>query len=613
MLLTDVPGKGGRREQTPAGGGRETRRTIVTDGYGEKVTGIVGVIGTAIEGNEVVLRLPERITAVDGFTLVQLHLAGLVEEIDVAVLAIEVLPGITGHHVHVVLAELLVEIGIEFQQGVAPQVGPLVKLADAGILGVLVGIERAREAAHLATGEGNIHTQVQVEAKGLETVDLVIQLGVADETVGIRVVPVAIDHIQRIGRSQHIRSEADTAAVTIVEITVGSGIVDAAVGIAEIGIQRRIEERSRTHGAAIGLVLQGNHALGIEVQGEVVVQEGRREGEIQSSLPVHRFLEGTLLVQITQGQAVRQVSHTTISTQVVLVGEGRAENQAAPVSGGRTQAGGEGITVGGSHGINLGHERAVFIGRHRIQAVGIVAYAEVADIGDLGILGNGALLGGDDDNTIGSAGSVDGGRGGVLQDGEALDVVGVDGGQRVGHTLTAVGSQRNAVDNHQRVVGGVQGSGTTHAEGGAGTRTTVAGNHLQAGHLTLEHILGRDDGAAVDFFRLDGGHGTGHIVFLYRAVADHNHLIQEMGILFEGNGGRNAFGRKGLGGVTDAGYLNHCIGAGNGDGVVAVQAGGRTVGRPLFQDRGSDDRTHGVYHHTFNLVSALGKYHNAGC
>ena len=77
----------------------------------------------------------------------------------------------------------------------------------------------------------------------------------------------------------------------------------------------------------------------------------------------------------------------------------------------------------------------------------------------------GALLGGDNDNTVGSAGTVDGGGRCILEDGEALDVLRVDGGQRVTHAGNAVIGNGQAVDDIQRVVGCVQGCSATDTDG----------------------------------------------------------------------------------------------------------------------------------------------------
>ena len=63
-----------------------------------------------------------------------------------------------------------------------------------------------------------------------------------------------------------------------------------------------------------------------------------------------------------------------------------------------------------------------------------------------------ALLGGDDDNAVGGTCTVDGTRGGILEDFDTLDIIGVD------NVKTAF--ERNTVDDVERV-GSVVGTGTT--------------------------------------------------------------------------------------------------------------------------------------------------------
>ena len=60
-----------------------------------------------------------------------------------------------------------------------------------------------------------------------------------------------------------------------------------------------------------------------------------------------------------------------------------------------------------------------------------------------------ALLGGDYDNAVGCARTVDGGGGGVLEDGEALDVVRVDGRQGVAGAAHAVIADGKAVHDDE--------------------------------------------------------------------------------------------------------------------------------------------------------------------
>ena len=96
------------------------------------------------------------------------------------------------------------------------------------------------------------------------------------------------------------------------------------------------------------------------------------------------------------------------------------------------------------------------------------------DAGGHGEAAFGALLGGDEDNTVGSAVTVQGGRCSILQHGHALDV----GGVQVGDVAT----ERNAIDHVQGAVATVHGTVTTDHDGRAGTGVTIGAVHLDTGY-----------------------------------------------------------------------------------------------------------------------------------
>ena len=107
--------------------------------------------------------------------------------------------------------------------------------------------------------------------------------------------------------------------------------------------------------------------------------------------------------------------------------------------------------------------------------------------------------------------------------------------------------------------------------------------------------------------------GTGEVALPDGTVADDHDFIQEVGILSEGDGGRDLGGLEDLGRVADAADFDHRIRIRDGEDEVAIDARGGSVRRALLHDGGSDDRTHGVHDDTFNLVSALGEHGRADC
>ena len=220
----------------------------------------------------------------------------------------------------------------------------------------------------------------------------------------------------------------------------------------------------------------------------------------------------------------------------------------------------------------------------------------------------GTLLRGDDDNAVGSTGTVDGGRRGILEDGEGLDVFRVDGGQRVAHAGDAVIGNGQAVDDVQRVVGGIQGCAATDTDRSAGARHTGTRSDDDTRALAAEEVgRGRDD-TLVDFVGLDGRDGTGEVTLLDGTITDDDDFVEEVGVIREGDGRGDLIGRESLRGKAHAADFHDGIRTGNHQDVVAVQTRRDTVGRSLFENDGAHDRAKLVDYNALDLISALGEY-----
>ena len=130
---------------------------------------------------------------------------------------------------------------------------------------------------------------------------------------------------------------------------------------------------------------------------------------------------------------------------------------------------------------------------------------------------------------------------------------------------------------------------------------------MHARNLTLEHVLCGDHGAAVELFGLDRHDRTGHVVLLDRTVADHHHVVDTHGILFEREvRQQRRTGHQADGLVTDIADLDDRLGAGGADGIVAVDARRDTVGRALFDDGSAQDRHPGlVDNYAFYLITSV--------
>ncbi len=127
-------------------------------------------------------------------------------------------------------------------------------------------------------------------------------------------------------------------------------------------------------------------------------------------------------------------------------------------------------------------------------------------------------LGGDDDDTAGSCGTVKCGGGSVLEDGEGLDIVGVE-------TASC-----DAVNDVQRACACIDGAGTADADVGACTRLAGGVHNHNAGNLALEHIAhvgGRDVG---EFLTGDGDDGAGEFCLLLGGISQDDDFLERLGV-----------------------------------------------------------------------------------
>ena len=222
-----------------------------------------------------------------------------------------------------------------------------------------------------------------------------------------------------------------------------------------------------------------------------------------------------------------------------------------------------------------------------------------------------ALLGGDDDSTVGSIGTVQSGSGSAFQNGHRLDVIRVDivttGGEvHVIHQTHAVGDvgigkavgsmecgvvDGNTIHNIQRLVAtGNRSSGTQNYRGG-GTRSTAGGGDRHTGHTSLESAGKGFTTGVSNVFGLNaldrGTHGTGNT--LHTEFCGNRSFLQTFGIFHEGNvdGSASAYGNI-LICIAKRRKTERSI-AGDVDGIVTIQIGGNTVRGPLDHNGGTHD------------------------
>ena len=191
---------------------------------------------------------------------------------------------------------------------------------------------------------------------------------------------------------------------------------------------------------------------GVSGYAQVVVEELGSEVEANGGTLHRRSFEDTFVVGEANAKAVGEPTVSTATYgEVVVVGESGAEHFFLPVGSAFAEFT---DSIGGAD--EVGDSVAELSGIHHVEGVAGSVHAEVGGEVNLGAFA-GALLGGDDDNAVGCARTVDGGSGSVLKDGHAGDVGGVDHGKSVGATTVGLVGLGHTVDHDQRVVGSVKG------------------------------------------------------------------------------------------------------------------------------------------------------------
>ena len=162
------------------------------------------------------------------------------------------------------------------------------------------------------------------------------------------------------------------------------------------------------------------------------------------------------------------------------------------------------------------------------RGVGEGGNTPLATVGDgsLGVVGT--ALGGDVDDTVRSTGTVDGGRGRILQDADALDIVRV-------HVHHSGAGGRNTVDHVERSRAGLEGADTV--EGHAHrviTCDTGIGQDGQTGHLALELVEGGGRRGVLDGLGVHGRNGTHDGADLLGGTIAHGDgLLKDLSVVLE--------------------------------------------------------------------------------
>ena len=133
-----------------------------------------------------------------------------------------------------------------------------------------------------------------------------------------------------------------------------------------------------------------------------------------------------------------------------------------------------------------------------------------------------ALFGRDEDHAVGSTGTVDGRRTGVLEDLDRLNVVGVEVGER------ALG----AVDDHKRRAGAVERSTAAENDGRRSARVTGDLLHAEASHGAGEGLSRIGVHTGGDYVFLDGSDGVRYLGAELAAAVGSNHGLGQHFVVF---------------------------------------------------------------------------------
>ena len=446
------------------------------------------------------------------------------------------------------------------------------------------GVGTARERAYLV----GIHTRV---------VDLIAVFVVHDLLIGIA-------HIHRVDRGNHVGQVEQVARRT-------------PVGLPRRGVGNSVRETD------IATDLQP--LLGLVIG----LHTGRITGEA-------RILDDARIVEVTGREVVVEAFRSTRDGDVVLLAQvAAAEQLVVPIVGGvvilpvGVAQFGVGIefAVGTDQRLAFGKRvdvvtrtavRRVEQGgvgkraRIRRRAPGIeltvvqsfvaqfviqsrignhVVIGHTAGVGTpLGVEGHGrilrlAALGGDQHDAVGTAGTVDGRRGGILQHRDRLDIGTVQERERP--------VVRGPVHDIERSTARRHGANTTDTDLGTLTRLSVRRNSLHTGHGTRQGVRNVGYLALADILGLHHGSRTRKGLFFGRTVCYHDHVVNRLRILLHHDVHTGFSGDSNtLGLIADEGHQQNTL-PGNRNRVSTVSTRRRSDRRSVHHDCGTCYRSTG--------------------
>jgi hypothetical protein len=267
----------------------------------------------------------------------------------------------------------------------------------------------------------------------------------------------------------------------------------------------------------------------------------------------------------------------------------------------------------------LVHDLDVFTRIQQVELLVDLLRAAVRAHAEAHAIADAAALRGDQNDAVRPARAVDRGRRGVLEDVDALDFIRIDARDRRlplsarRQLLEAALNHRDAVDDVERLIAGVERARSAHAHRDRAAGLTGVLHHLYAGDLALEGVVDADDGNVSDRHRVDRRDRARDVRSARCTVADRHDLGERDGDRRHGevDAGRRAGGHRGLSLLprkTDA-LHRHGDGTGRnaGDRVVSLfvrEVAARVAGdRHLRGDDGSS--TAGILDDPFDSAGLL--------
>ena len=311
----------------------------------------------------------------------------------------------------------------------------------------MIGLLGAVWHGHSTVGVGIVHTEVEVQPQILETVNLIVELGIADETRSLGHIHTLIESGQRVDGGLGIRLER----TVLHHIAPHLIAVQAMLAVDRLG---RVVLNGGRDGSGIGEAVVLEHSLTVEGYGQMVVKEGRSQVQGHCSSLHAGGLQSTFLIEIASGHAVRHVAGITelevaLQTEICLMTHSKLIYSFLPVCIGIPQ---RKVAVGClTAGISQ-HGCPHLISCHHIQIFGILGdrHSIIRAYMRYGRIVLASFLSGNDNHTVGCAGSVDGCRRCILENGKSLDIAGVDGRELVRDTAYSLIGDRQTVYHDQR-------------------------------------------------------------------------------------------------------------------------------------------------------------------